>query len=83
MRWLDSITDSMDMSFSVNPLQYSCLENPMDRGNWWATVHEVAKGRTQLSDFTFTFSLYQWKRDKHYRPVVDSFTRYLDIRSKP
>ena len=34
-----------------NPLQYSCLENPMDRGTWWATVHGVAKGWTQLSDF--------------------------------
>ena len=29
-----------------NPLQYSCLENPMDRGAWWATVHGVAKSRT-------------------------------------
>ena len=38
-----------------NPLQYSCLENPMDRGAWWATVHGVAKSRTWLSDFTFTF----------------------------
>ena len=37
------------------PLQYSCLENPMDRGAWWAAVHGVAKSRTQLSDFTFTF----------------------------
>ena len=35
-----------------NSLQYSCLENPMDRGAWWATVHGVAKTRTQLSDFT-------------------------------
>ena len=33
-----------------NPLQYSCLENPMDRGAWWATVHGVAKSQTQLSD---------------------------------
>ena len=31
-----------------NPLQYSCLENPMDRGAWWATVHRVAKSRPQL-----------------------------------
>ena len=31
-----------------NPLQYSCLENPMDRGAWWATVHRVAKSWTQL-----------------------------------
>ena len=37
-----------------NPLQDSCLENPMDRGVWWATVHGVAKSRTWLSDFTFT-----------------------------
>ena len=38
-----------------NPLQFSCLENPMDGGAWWATVRGVAKSRTQLSDFTFTF----------------------------
>ena len=37
------------------PLQYSCLENPKDEGAWWAAVHGVAEGRTQLSDFTFTF----------------------------
>ena len=37
------------------PLQYSCLENPMDRGAWWAEVHGVTKSRTGLSDFTFTF----------------------------
>ena len=37
------------------PLQYSCLENPMDGGIWWAAVHGVAKSRTQLSNFTFTF----------------------------
>ena len=35
-----------------NPLQYSCLENPMDGGAWWAAVHGVTKSRTQLSDFT-------------------------------
>ena len=34
-----------------NPLQYSCLENPMDRGAWWATIHGVAKNQTRLSDF--------------------------------
>ena len=33
------------------PLQYSCLENPMDGGAWWATVHRVSNSRTQLSDF--------------------------------
>ena len=38
-----------------NPLLYSCLENPMDRGVCWDTVHGVAKSRTRLSDFPFTF----------------------------
>ena len=37
------------------PLQYSCLENPMDEGAWKAAVHGVAEGQTRLSDFTFTF----------------------------
>ena len=39
------------------PLQYSCLENPMDEGAWQAVVHGVAKSRTRLSDFPFHFSL--------------------------
>ena len=43
-----------------NPLQHSCLENPMDRGAWQATVHGVTKSRTRLNDFTFTFS--DWQR---------------------
>ena len=38
-----------------NPLQDSCLENPMDGGAWWAAVHGVTKSWAQLSDFTFTF----------------------------
>ena len=42
------------------PLQYSCLENPMDGGAWQAAVHGVAKSRTRLSDFTFTFM--HWRR---------------------
>ena len=37
------------------PLQYSCLENPMNGGAWKAAVHGVAEGQTRLSDFTFTF----------------------------
>ena len=40
-----------------NPLQYSCLEDPVDWEAWWATVHGVAKSQTQLSDFTFHFSI--------------------------
>ena len=83
MRWLDSITNSMDMNLSKlwwlsgkesacntgdlgsipglgrypgegngNPLQYSCLENRMDRRAWLAAVHGVAKSWTRLSNFT-------------------------------
>ena len=40
-----------------NPLQYSCLENSLDRGAWWATVPGVSKSQTRLSDFTFTFKV--------------------------
>ena len=45
------------------PLQYSCLENPMDRGAWCAAVHEVAKCRTRLSDFTFTFHFHAMEKE--------------------
>ena len=41
-----------------NPLQFSCLENPMDRAAWWATVHRVEKSRTRLSDFTSLHFMY-------------------------
>ena len=34
-----------------NPLQYSCLKNPVDQGTWWVTIHGVAKSQTQLSEF--------------------------------
>ena len=45
------------------PLQYSCLENPMDRGAWRAAVHGVAEGRTRLSDFTFTFHFHALEKE--------------------
>ena len=45
------------------PLQYSCLENPMDGGPWWATVHGVAKSRTRLSDFNFTFHFHALEKE--------------------
>ena len=47
------------------PLQYSCLENPMDGGAWWAAVHGVAKSQTPLSDFTFI----HWRRKWQPTPV--------------
>ena len=45
------------------PLQYSCLVNPMDGGAWWAAVHGVAKNRTRLSDFTFTFHFHAVEKE--------------------
>ena len=45
------------------PLQYSCLESPMDGGAWWATVHGVTKSRTRLSDFPFTFHFHALEKE--------------------
>ena len=45
------------------PLQYSCLENPMDGGAWWAAVHGVAKIWTQLSHFPFTFHYHALEKE--------------------
>ena len=45
------------------PLRYSCLENPMDGGAWWAAVHGVAKSQTGLSDFTFTFHFHALEKE--------------------
>ena len=66
LNWVISSIDHLFMFFLAismasfgegngTPLQYSCLENPMDGGPWWAAVHGVAKSRTRLSDFTFIF----------------------------
>ena len=46
-----------------NPLLYSCLENPMDRGAWWAAVREVAKSRTRVTNFTFTFHFHALEKE--------------------
>ena len=45
------------------PLHYSCLDNPIDGGAWWATVHGVAKSQTRLSDFTFTFHFHALEKE--------------------
>ena len=45
------------------PLQYSCLENHMDGGAWWAAVHGVGKSQTRLSDFTFTFHFHALEKE--------------------
>ena len=55
--------------FSGAPLQYSCLENPMDGGAWWAAVHEVAKSQTRLSDFPFPFPFLEFLEFKKGRKL--------------
>ena len=45
------------------PLQYACLENPMDGGAWWAAVHGVAGSQTQLSDFPFSFQFHALEKE--------------------
>ena len=48
---------------SGTPLQYSCLENPMDGGAWWAAVHGVARSQTQLSNLTFTLHFHALEKE--------------------
>ena len=50
-------------NFNGTPLQYSCLENPMDGGAWWAVVHGVAKSRTWLSNFPFAFHFHALEKE--------------------
>ena len=45
------------------PLQYSCLDNPMDGGAWWAAVHGVAKSQTRMNDFTFAFHCHALEKE--------------------
>ena len=52
------------------PLQYSCLENPMDGGAWWATVHGVPKSWTRLSNFPFTFHFHALEKEMATRSSV-------------
>ena len=59
-----------------NPLQYSCLENPMDRGAWWATVHGVAKSRTRLRDFTSLNCFYYYMMAYLYQLINFAYGRF-------
>ena len=52
------------------PLQYSCLENPMDGGAWKAAVHGVAEGRTRLSDFPFTFHFHALEKEMETHSTI-------------
>ena len=55
--------DNIIRESNGTPLQYSCLENPMDGGVWWAALYGVAQNWTQLSDFTFTFHFHALEKE--------------------
>ena len=57
------IKKKKELSCNGTPLQFSCLENPMDGGTWWAAVHGVAKSWTRLSNFTFTFHFHALEKE--------------------
>ena len=66
MRWATGVIWAVLLTAGEGdgtPLQYSCLENPMDRGAWWAAVRGVAKSRTRLSDFTFAFHFHALEKE--------------------
>ena len=65
-----------------SPLQYSCLENPMDRGAWQTTVHRVAKGSTWLSDFSLSLGL-EWKLTFSTPVATAKFSKFTDILKAP
>ena len=62
-----------------NLLQYSCLENPMDGGAWWATVHGVTKSWTRLSDLTLTLSLPDILYIKLFFSILPSRCEYSEV----
>ena len=66
-----------------NPLQYSCLVNPMDREASWATVHGVTKSRTRLSYFSFTFICLKNETRLFLTPytkISSKWIKYLNVK---
>ena len=63
--WVTSLSFSLSSTGegNGNPLHCSCLENPRDRGAWWAAVHGVTQSRTRLNDFTFTFHFHALEKE--------------------
>ena len=64
---------SLNREGNGTPLQYSCLENPMDGGAWWAAVHGVVKSRTRLNDFTFTFYFHALEKEMETHSSVPAW----------
>ena len=64
------LTSLISREGNGTPLQYSCLENSMDGGAWWAAVHGVAEGQTRLSDFTFPFHFHALEKEMATHSIV-------------
>ena len=62
LRVFKGLLEVADREGNGTPLQYSCLENPMDGGAWWAAVYGVAKSQARLRDFTFTFHFHELEK---------------------
>ena len=62
-QYINAYIWNLDGEGNGTPLQYSCLENPMDGGAWWAAVHGVGKSRIRLSNFTFTFHFHVLEKE--------------------
>ena len=60
---MEDFPDQLSGEGDGTPLQYSCLENPVDGEAWWAAVHEVEKSWTRLSDFPFTFHFHALEKE--------------------
>ena len=61
--YFNGLSTTLNGEGDGTPLQYSCLENPVDGGGWWAAVHGVAKSQTQLSNFPFTFHFHSLEKE--------------------
>ena len=70
--WKRSVFIPVANKGNGTPLQYSCLENTMDQGAWWAAVHGVAKSQTHRSNFTFTFHFHAL-----LKPGLENFEHYF------
>ena len=77
--WSLSREDPLE-KWMATPLQYSCLEHPMDGGDWWATVHGVAKSQTRLSDFTqkVGHTFWEWPDFRQSSSFMDHTTYHND-----
>ena len=89
--WFQSLSqeDALEKGMASYPLQYSWLENPLDRGAWSAIVHEVSKSQTRLSDLHFYFCiyvcmyLYRYIYMKYVDVIVFLIALFIDKQANP